>query len=340
MQVHFAPKASPAEANHRIQRIAASSNKRNLKRAPDLSGQADNPSEEEDYAGSRYADPGYADSGHADSPAEASSDDLGGFEEPRPEETAASVGSWEGRSFAQALLTAARAQQEEIAEAFVKALCEGKITLFRMMLDLEREAVAFEQEQEQAQSPTLTDYLLPLLRRDLISQKEAEREAAQAERPWETPAQAGAGSDSDQQPDSSSARPLTLDAAATGAARRPAAGSPTIEAAHGEKRKNISLSRRGLGRALRCGADSGSSGADSRCELLRAGRTADGGARHAADRPRRGGCGHGHHRGGASHAAHLRRVPQAEAFDRAGAARPGDSDRLPRRQSGTGPQAP
>lgn len=236
-------------------------------------------------------------------------------------------GLWEQRGFAQALLAAARAQQEAIAAAFVAALCEGKITLFRMMLDLEREAAAFEHEQQEQQGSTLADYLLPLLRRDLVSQREAEREAAQTERPWEVAATRPAN-----EPEASQARTTghatqkarpspaqgavaAIEAEGVDASSADRDGSLKIKASHGKQCKNLSFSRRGLGRALRCSVDPSSPGKDGRSELFRPRRAADGGTRDAEDCSRRGCSRDGHYRGRAPSASHLRRVSKAQALD-------------------------
>jgi|GEM_PF-2197682 len=102
-----------------------------------------------------------------------------------PDEALASV--WSRRSFAQALLAAVHEREKEIAKAFAGKLCEGSVSLIKLTVELERESAEEERRAEERRAPTLSQALLPLLRRDLIPQKEAERKAAQAIKPWETP---------------------------------------------------------------------------------------------------------------------------------------------------------
>ena len=98
--------------------------------------------------------------------------------EPAP----APSGSWERRSLAQALLTHARKRQDAIAGAFVDAMLAGKISLFRLLLDLEQAAIAAEAEAQQARMPSLADVLLPMLDRER-KQAAAAAEAATAPEP-------------------------------------------------------------------------------------------------------------------------------------------------------------
>ena len=81
--------------------------------------------------------------------------------EPRREPT-----SWQRRTLSQALLDRAHARQDEIADAFVDALLAGKISLFRLLIDLEQAAVDSEAEARQARRPTLAEVLLPMLDRE------------------------------------------------------------------------------------------------------------------------------------------------------------------------------
>ncbi len=98
--------------------------------------------------------------------------------EPAP----APSGSWERRSLAQALLTHARERQDAIAAAFVNAILAGKISLFRLLLDLEQAAVTADAEAQQARMPSLADVLLPMLDRER-KQAAAAAEAATAPEP-------------------------------------------------------------------------------------------------------------------------------------------------------------
>lgn len=101
--------------------------------------------------------------------------------EPAP----APSGSWERRSLAQALLTHARKRQDAIAGAFVDAMLAGKISLFRLLLDLEQAAIAAEAEAQQARMPSLADVLLPMLDRE---RKQAAAAAETAAAPEPAPA--------------------------------------------------------------------------------------------------------------------------------------------------------
>lgn len=99
-------------------------------------------------------------------------DDL----EPAPHHRSA----WERRSLSQAMLARARARQDAIADAFVKALIDGKFSFFRLLMDLEKAAIAGEAEAQQARQPTLAEILLPMLERER-KEAAAAREAAEPE---------------------------------------------------------------------------------------------------------------------------------------------------------------
>ena len=110
-----------------------------------------------------------------------------------PDEAVASV--WSRRSFAQALLAAVHEREKEIAKAYADKLCEGSVSLIKLTVELERESAEEDRRTEERRAPTLAQALLPLLRRDLIPQKEAERKAAQAIKPWESPGYGQGGLD-------------------------------------------------------------------------------------------------------------------------------------------------
>ncbi len=97
-------------------------------------------------------------------------DDL----EPAPRHCSA----WERRSLSQAMLARARARQDAIADAFVNALLDGKLSFFRLLMDLEKAAIAGEAEAQQARQPTLAEILIPTLERER-KEAAAAREAAE-----------------------------------------------------------------------------------------------------------------------------------------------------------------
>lgn len=104
---------------------------------------------------------------------------------------------WNRRTLSQALLARARARQDAIADAFVDAILDGKISLFRLLIDLEQAAIAGEAEAQQAQEPTLASILLPMLER--------ERNHAAAQ-----PTEQAPKPDPDQPSESSPARPMLV----------------------------------------------------------------------------------------------------------------------------------
>src|SRR5579875_2107054 len=157
----------------------------------------------------------------ADGPADEPYDPLRAYYEDGASDQDEEIAStWSRRSFAHALLAALERRQQQVAEAFVDRLCEGSVQLFKLIIELEREAAEEQRQAEEKQAPTLAQLLLPLLRRDLIPQKEAERKAAQQEKFWEKPPFVQPENVPGPQPVAPAAPPVDLQAAAAAAAPR------------------------------------------------------------------------------------------------------------------------
>src|SRR5579875_2135466 len=157
----------------------------------------------------------------ADGPADEPYDPLRAYYEDGASDQDEEIAStWSRRSFAHALLAALERRQQQVAEAFVDRLCEGSVQLFKLIIELEREAAEEQRQAEEKQAPTLAQLLLPLLRRDLIPQKEAERKAAQQEKFWEKPPFVQPENVPGPQPAAPAAPPVDLQAAAAAAAPR------------------------------------------------------------------------------------------------------------------------